>query len=98
MKNHNNYYVYMMASMNNKALYTGVTNNVANRSADHKNGLGSIFTSKYHCCKLVYYEHFTQIVDAIAREKQLKRWCREKKESLINIENPKWEDILEERG
>ena len=74
---HNTYYTYIMSSSNNSTLYIGVTNDLVRRVAEHKSGSGSVFTAKYHCHKLVYYDQ------AIAREKQLKGWKRERKDALI---------------
>ena len=74
-------------------LYTGVTNNVYQRSSDHKNGLGSEFTGRYHFDRLVYFETYESILDAIAREKQIKGWTRAKKIALIKTVNPQWSDL-----
>ncbi len=73
-------------------LYVGVTSNLENRITQHKNGEGSIFTKKYHLTYLMYYEEFTAIVQAIAREKQLKNWHKEWKWNLIKSKNPDFED------
>ena len=96
MKDHN-YYIYIMAS-NTGNLYIGVTNNLERRVSEHKQGLIIGFTKKYSCKKLVYYEHFFNIADAIAREKVLKGWRRQKKTDLIKMNNPKWKDLSEEWG
>jgi len=77
------YSVYIMASPNNNVLYIGVTNNLERRVWEHKNKCGSEFTTKYNCVKLVYYEDYTFINDAIAREKNLKNWKRTWKDDLI---------------
>ncbi|MBI5619511.1 GIY-YIG nuclease family protein, partial [Candidatus Gottesmanbacteria bacterium] len=76
-------------------LYTGVTNHLARRSFEHKFHYGSSFTSRYNVVKLVYYEIFTDIREAIKREKQIKAGSRKKKLDLINTLNPKWEDLFE---
>ena len=86
----------MMASANNSALYIGVTNNLARRVVEHKCNEGGTFTGKYKCHKLVYYEVFQDIIQAIAREKQLKNWHREWKNKLISEMNPEWKDLSEE--
>jgi len=86
------YYIYMMASKFG-TLYIGVTGHLETRVAQHKSQEGSGFTSKYKCTKLVYYEEFQYIDQAILREKQLKRWRRDKKEYLINQINPDWMDL-----
>ena len=89
----NTYYVYMMASNNNHALYIGVTNNLSRRVYEHKTGILAGFTEKYNVHKLVWCESCHDIKSAIAREKQLKRWSRSKKEMLINKMNPEWSDL-----
>ena len=89
----NTYYVYMMASNNNHALYIGVTNNLPRRVYEHKTGILAGFTEKYNVHKLVWCESCHDIKSAIAREKQLKRWSRSKKEMLINKMNPEWSDL-----
>ncbi len=78
------YYVYIMTNWSNKVLYIGVTYNLQWRIHEHKNKLLKGFTSKYNVNKLVYFEEYKYIYNAIYREKQLKRWRRSKKEWLIN--------------
>lgn len=87
------YYVYIIASKENGTLYIGVTNNLAKRVWVHKNKVISGFTSKYNINKLVYYESYTQIEDAILREKVLKKWNRQWKINLIEKENPECLDL-----
>ena len=77
-------------------MYTGVTNNLAKRAWDHKQKLVKGFTSKYNLNKLVYYEIFTNIVEAIAREKQIKGGSRKKKIELIEKDNPEWRDLSDD--
>jgi len=89
------YYMYMMAS-NTGTLYVGVTGDLEGRVWDHKNDVLEGFTKKYQCHKLLYFEEYTSIDDAIAREKQLKGWSRVKKESLIRKFNPRWNDLTKE--
>lgn len=86
------YYVYLLASQN-KVLYCGVTNDLRRRVAEHKEGEVPGFTSRYNVDSLVHYEDFGSIHDAIAREKQIKRWRREKKVALIEAHNPDWADL-----
>ena len=74
-------------------LYTGITNDILRRVAEHRSGLGSKFTQKYNTHKLVYYQTFEDIQAAIAREKQIKAGSRQKKIDLINSMNPKWNDL-----
>ena len=93
MKKHN-YYVYIMASSSG-TLYIGVTNNLGRRVFEHKKGLVEGFSKKYGCHKLVYYEHYSDIRQAIKREKQLKGWLRIKKQNLIKTMNPSWKDLSE---
>ncbi len=84
--------------MTNKAhsvLYTGVTTNIETRGEQHRAGLGSAFTRKYRCHKLVYFEEFEDIRLAIAREKQIKAGKREDKIALIKKMNPVWKDLSE---
>lgn len=76
-------------------LYVGITDDLIERVFNHKNGKGSIFTSRYNLNKLVYYEMTTDILSAIAREKQIKGGSRKKKEELINKLNPKWSDLYD---
>ncbi|MFY0630970.1 MAG: GIY-YIG nuclease family protein [Flavobacteriaceae bacterium] len=87
-----NYYVYILTNKNKSVLYVGVTNDLHTRLYYHSNpeALSKHFSHKYKCMYLVYYEHFLDIDIAIQREKQLKRWRREKKEVLINDFNPNW--------
>jgi putative endonuclease len=90
------YFVYILTNKYNKVLYVGVTNNLIRRVYEHKNKLISGFTSKYNVNKLVYYESFQSVFDAIKREKEIKGWKREKKVALINSFNPEWKDLYEE--
>ncbi|MCL2017708.1 MAG: GIY-YIG nuclease family protein [Alphaproteobacteria bacterium] len=89
------YYVYMLANKYNNVLYIGVTGNIKNRTIAHKTHINKGFSSKYNCDKLVYYEEFNEITEAIIREKRLKKWKREYKDALINRINPLWEDMWE---
>lgn len=85
-----------MTNTHNTVLYTGVTNNLARRVYEHKNGLGGVFTKKYNVNKLVYYEVGDNIHATIAREKKIKGGSRKKKLDLINSVNPEWKDLFEE--
>ena len=93
-KNHN-YYVYIMSSVS-RVIYIGVTNNLIRRAEEHKDEVANGFSKKYKTNKLVHYEYFNQISDAIRREKELKGWRREKKIDLIEKTNPRWQDLYEE--
>ena len=88
-----NYYVYIMCNRYNNVLYIGVTNDLARRVEEHKNGEGSSFTTRYNIRKLVYYERYDEIETAIAREKQLKGGSRFKKVQLITKGNPGWLEL-----
>ena len=93
MKLHHNYYVYILTNANKTTLYIGITNNLVRRILEHRedaNNKRKTFAGKYKCVHLVYWEHYQYINIAIEREKQLKKWRREKKENLINEFNPTW--------
>jgi putative endonuclease len=89
------YYVYIMTNCS-KTLYIGVTNNLQQRMYEHQNHLVAGFTSKYNIARLVYYEETSDVYAALAREKQIKGWVREKKMALIESINPDWRDLSEE--
>ena len=91
-------FIYILANKHNTTLYTGVTNNLKRRVAEHKLHINSGFTDKYNIEKLVYFEIHEHMRDAIQREKQLKNWRREWKEALINDLNPEWNDLSESIG
>ena len=84
-----------MTNKNNNVLYAGVTSNIINRVTAHKNKTVEGFTSKYNVTKLVYFEDFATMPEAIAREKQIKGGSRQKKIDLIKKINPEWEDLYE---
>ncbi len=86
------FYVYMMTN-HSRTLYVGITNDLGRRVAQHADGAGGVFTSKYHINQLVYYEEFQRARDAIEREKQIKGYRREKKIALIESVNPHWDDL-----
>jgi putative endonuclease len=90
MKLHS-YYVYILTNKNRTVLYIGVTNDLERRLHEHISGYIKGFTHKYSCHHLVYYECFSDISEAIAREKRLKGWSRLKKDALIGSINPSWE-------
>ena len=87
------YYVYLMTNLRNSVLYVGVTNDLIRRTYEHKEKLVSGFTKKYNIVKLVYYEVFEDIENAILREKQIKAGSRQKKVQLINSTNKEWRDL-----
>ena len=87
-------YVYILTNKNNTVLYIGVTSDLALRLEQHKNKSLKGFTSMYNCDKLVYFEEFLDINQAIVREKQLKAGNRNKKEELISSINPLWDELF----
>ena len=89
------YYVYIMAS-DTGTLYTGVTNDLVRRISEHQQGIFEGFTKKYKCHKLIFYENYSDIKQAISREKQIKNWNRDKKQELIKKINPHWQDLSAE--
>jgi putative endonuclease len=90
------YYVYLLANWNNRVLYTGVTGNLSQRICEHQEGVNEGFTKKYKVNRLVYFEETDSILDAIAREKEIKGWRRAKKDALITTLNPEWVDLFKE--
>ena len=86
------YYVYILANRS-RTLYTGVTSDLEHRVRQHKSGIGSEFTARYHITRLVYYESFTDVRQAIEWEKRIKGWTRAKKIALIVERNPQWRDL-----
>ena len=90
------YYVYIMTNKNNTTLYTGVTNDLPRRVFEHKSKLVKGFTRKYNINKLVFYEVYADIINAITREKQIKGGSRAKKVQLIEEKNPSWNDLSSE--
>jgi len=92
------YFVYILASKKNGTLYIGVTSNLLKRVYEHKNNLVEGFTQKYNVHKLVYYEIYQNIHDAITREKRIKKWKRQWKIELIEQSNPNWEDLFDSLG
>ena len=90
------YFVYIMTNKWNTVLYTGVTNNLIRRVYEHKGKMIGGFTRRYNVTKLVYYEAFEDIENAILREKQIKDVSRHKKIELINSMNNKWRELYEE--
>jgi putative endonuclease len=86
------YYIYIVTNPERTVLYTGVTNNLARRLGEHylNRGDPKTFAGKYYCYNLVYYEEFYYILNAIAREKEIKGWSRKKKLNLIKSKNPDW--------
>jgi putative endonuclease len=90
------YYVYILTNINDHVLYTGVTNDLYRRVEEHRRGIHKGFTWRYKVYKLVYYEIFENVNDAIDREKQIKAGSRQNKLDLINSMNPEWRDLWRE--
>ena len=92
-----NFWIYIVTNRNHSVLYSvlyiGVTNRLSRRIWEHREGSGSGFAADYRCTKLMYYEWYRDVRDAIAREGQLKKWSRSKKIGLINRLNPSWRDL-----
>lgn len=88
-----NYYVYILTNWNNKVMYVGVTNNLERRMYEHKNKLIEGFTQKYNIGKLVYFEETSDVYSALKREKEIKKWRREKKDALVLKANENWKDL-----
>ena len=89
------YFVYLLTNWNNRVIYVGVTNDLARRIYEHNNKLIEGFSSKYNLCKLVYFEQTNDVNSAITREKEIKKWRREKKNKLVEKMNPDWSDLSE---
>ncbi|MEI5679373.1 MULTISPECIES: GIY-YIG nuclease family protein [unclassified Mesorhizobium] len=86
-------YVYILASQKNGTLYVGVTSDLAGRLLQHQTGTGSKFAARYGVMRLVWFDEYDLVVDAIAREKVIKKWPRQWKINLIEEHNPHWHDI-----
>ena len=93
MRNKEHFWVYIMSNKQRTTLYIGITNNLYRRYQEHKNEVIEGFTKKYRCHELIYFEEFTSNIEAIYREKQLKKWRREKKFTLIHSLNPEEKDL-----
>jgi putative endonuclease len=90
------YYVYLLTNWNNKVMYVGITNDLVRRIYEHKEKFVKGFTEKYNVTKLVYYEQTPDISEALNREKEIKKWRREKKNRLVVNTNPQWRDLSED--
>ncbi len=94
LKDHN-YYIYILSNWNNRVIYIGMTNDLERRIYEHKNKIFEGFSKKYNINKLIYYEFTNDVNAAIRREKEIKKWRREKKNKLIESMNPEWRDLVE---
>jgi putative endonuclease len=95
MTSERNYYVYLLTNWNNKVMYVDVTNNLERRRYEHKHKLVEGFTQKYNVDKLVYFEETRDVHAALEREKEIKKWRREKKNALVKRNNKEWKDLSE---
>ncbi|HMB99429.1 MAG TPA: GIY-YIG nuclease family protein [Flavobacteriaceae bacterium] len=91
--NHHQYYVYILTNKKNGTLYIGMTNDLERRMFEHKHKIIEGFTKKYGLDRLIYFEQFQYVNDAIKREKQLKNWNRQWKIDMIEKENKEWNDL-----
>jgi len=89
------YYVYIIASRKDGAIYIGVTNNIVRRIYEHRTKAVKGFTSKYNIMRLVWFQIYHDPISAISREKELKKWKRSWKVQLIEARNPRWNDLYE---
>lgn len=89
------YWVYMMQSASRRALYIGVTSKLTRRVYEHKMHARRGYTEKYNAERLVWFEQFSDMRSAIGREKQIENWRREKKDLLVQLQNPQWRDLSE---
>jgi len=87
------YYIYLLTNHRCSVLYTGVTKDLQRRMYQHKHKMIDGFSKKYSLDRLVYYEAYTDILDAISREKEIKGWLRHKKDDLVKMQNPAWDDL-----
>ncbi len=94
--NEKTYYVYLLTNWNNKVMYVGMTNDLQRRIFEHKKKSVKGFTEKYNVNKLVYYEHTSDVEVALNREKEIKKWRREKKDSLVENTNSLWRDLSQD--
>jgi putative endonuclease len=92
------YYVYLITNQINSVIYVGMTNDLCRRMYEHRNRVVQGFSSKYHVDKLVYFEETSNVRAAIEREKEIKKWRREKKNVLVIKNNPDWNDLSEALG
>jgi putative endonuclease len=88
------YFVYLLTNKNNRVMYVGVTNDLKRRVYEHKTKAVKGFTKKYNVNKLVYSEQTNDVLTALAREKEIKKWRREKKNALVIQLNPRWNDLI----
>jgi len=90
------YYVYLLTNWNDKVMYIGVTRDLVRRLYEHKHKSVPGFTNKYNVHKLVYFEETEDVFTALEREKEIKKWRRQKKNNLVAEKNPEWKDLSSE--
>lgn len=98
MAKEHRYFVYLLTNWNNKVMYVGMTNDLIRRVYEHKTKAVKGFTEKYNVYKLVYFEETSDVNAAIGREKEIKKWRREKKNELVIRKNPEWRDLGPDMG
>lgn len=98
MPREHRYFVYLLTNWNNKVMYVGMTNDLLRRVQEHRTHVVKGFTEKYNVHKLVYFEETSDVYAAIAREKEIKKWRREKKNALVIQANPEWRDLGNDIG
>jgi putative endonuclease len=98
MTREHRYFVYLLTNWNDKVMYVGMTNDLQRRVHEHKSQAVKGFTEKYNVHKLVYFQETPDVHAAIAREKQIKKWRREKKNALVTQANPTWRDLAPDIG
>ncbi len=92
------YFVYLLTNRNNQVMYVGMTNDLVRRVHEHRTNAVKGFTEKYNVNRLVYFEETSDVYAAITREKQIKKWRREKKNALVMQANPAWRDLADDLG
>jgi putative endonuclease len=97
MKREFHFWVYILSSRS-RNLYVGMTNNLHGRTSSHREGSPGSHTSRYEIHRLVYFEYYRYVRDAIAREKEMKKWTRAQKIELIEKRNPTWDDLFPRLG
>jgi putative endonuclease len=98
MAREHRYFVYFLTNWNNKVMYVGMTNDLLRRVYEHKTKAVKGFTEKYNVNRLVYFEETSDVLAAITREKEIKKWRREKKNALVIQANPEWRDLSNDFG
>ena len=88
--------VYIISNQSHSTIYVGVTSDIVQRMAQHRNRQFGGFSARYNLTQLLHFEEFGSMAEAIAREKQIKSWSRKRKDGLISSNNPSWKDLLEE--